>query len=278
MLKPIFITATSLSDAWFQALYKCVDQGRNFTIDQGSFEGQDRREFDFFTVHITHPDKGELLPQLPEGSLIPNPVEEGYLTTYLPYLMTGEEKEGEAYTYGQRICKSELLTRTKDFEAFKKWLPLSIFNEKTGIHYAQDQFTEISADNNAPYKKWLNQMELMIWTYKNKGHRNNQMIMQIGQPSDMALKDPPCLRHIDTRIQDGKLHFMPYFRSWDLFGGFPANLAAIELMKQYCADEIGVGNGEIIASSKGLHIYDYVFEIAEVIRGKSIEEFRDNQI
>jgi len=64
-------------------------------------------------------------------------------------------------------------------------------------------------------------------------------------------------------------------RTWDLFGGFPANLAAIEMMKQYCAAQIGVENGEIIASSKGLHIYDYVFEIAEAIRGRSMDEFRE---
>ncbi len=67
----------------------------------------------------------------------------------------------------------------------------------------------------------------------------------------------------------------PYFRSWDLFGGFPASLAAIEMIKQYCAEQIGVENGEIIASSKGLHIYDYVFEIAEATRGRSMDEFRE---
>ncbi len=47
------------------------------------------------------------------------------------------------------------------------------------------------------------------------------------------------------------------------------------MMKQYCAEQIGVDNGEIIASSKGLHIYDYVFEIAEAIRGRSMDEFRN---
>ena len=68
--------------------------------------------------------------------------------------------------------------------------------------------------------------------------------------------------------------FFPYFRSWDLFGGFPANLGAIELMKQYCANEIGVENGEIIVTSKGLHIYNYVWGIASAIRGKKIEDFK----
>jgi thymidylate synthase len=233
-LNPIFIKATTLSDAWFQTIYRCVEQGREFTIDQGSFEGQKRLEFDFVTIQINQPWVTPLLPKVNPLLGFPDPVEEGYLDDYLPYLMTGQEKEGESYTYGQRLCSVKI--------------------SETKI---------------------LSQMERMIKTYKDNGHRNNQMILQVGQPSDMLLQDPPCLRHIDTRIQDGKLHFFPYFRSWDLFGGFPANLAAIEMMKQYCADQIGVENGSIIASSKGLHLYDYVWEIAEAIRGRAINEFRN---
>ena len=259
-LNPIFIKATSFSDAWFQTVYACVEHGREFTIDQGSFAGQKRLEFDHITVQITHPGTLPLLPKLNPLLNIPDPVAEGYLDEYLPYLMTGEIQDGEAYSYGNRICKvnpfvledvnSDLLIPSLLGVVDQKILTLDYSNS------------------------FFNQMELMIWTYKNKGHRNNQMILQVGQPSDMLLKDPPCLRHIDTRIQDGKLHFFPYFRSWDLWGGFPANLAAIELMKQYCAAEIGVENGEIIASSKGAHIYDYVVDLAGMIRGKTYQEFK----
>lgn len=249
MLNPIFIKATDLSDAWFQTLYKIIEKGRVFTIDRGSFEGQKRLEFDFITVHITHPETVPLLPKINPDLGIPNPVDEKYLDDYLTYLMTAEEKEGESYTYGQRICKFSAKKMQEDL-----------------IH--QDMIVK----ENSNFV--CNQMELMIWTYKNKGYRNNQMILQVGQPSDMLLLDPPCLRHIDTRISDGKLHFYPYFRSWDLGGGFPANLAGIELMKQYCASMIGVENGEIIASSKGLHLYGYYFEIAEKIRGKKIKDLR----
>ncbi len=46
------------------------------------------------------------------------------------------------------------------------------------------------------------------------------------------------------------------------------------MMKEYMAGEIGVEPGETIASSKGLHLYDYVFELGEILRGKTIEEFR----
>jgi thymidylate synthase len=125
---------------------------------------------------------------------------------------------------------------------------------------------------------FLNQVELLIWTYKNKGHRNNQMILQVGQPTDMLLQDPPCLRHIDTRIQDDKLHFYPYFRSWDLWGGFPANLAGIQMMKEYIAAEIGVGDGEMIASSKGLHLYDYSFDLVKCLRMRDDIQLKEGKI
>ncbi|MDY7032918.1 MAG: thymidylate synthase, partial [Thermodesulfobacteriota bacterium] len=69
---------------------------------------------------------------------------------------------------------------------------------------------------------------------------------------------------IDMRIKDEILFFYPYFRSWDLWGGFPANLAAIAVLQKYMADEIGIENGPIIASSKGLHIYGYVEELAKI--------------
>lgn len=63
-LNPIFIKATTLSDAWFQTIYRCVEQGREFTIDQGSFEGQKRLEFDFVTIQINQPWVTPLLPKV----------------------------------------------------------------------------------------------------------------------------------------------------------------------------------------------------------------------
>jgi thymidylate synthase len=70
---------------------------------------------------------------------------------------------------------------------------------------------------------------------------------------------------IDTRISEGKLHFVVYFRSWDLWGGFPANLAGIQILKEYMAGEIGVEDGELIAMSKGLHLYDYSWDLARAV-------------
>ena len=108
------------------------------------------------------------------------------------------------------------------------------------------------------------QMKEVIRMYREDGHATNQAYMAVGGPETLLLKDPPCLRGIDTRIKENRLHFVVYFRSWDLWNGFPANLGAIQLLKEYMAESIGVEDGEIIAASKGLHLYDYVWELAEL--------------
>jgi len=107
------------------------------------------------------------------------------------------------------------------------------------------------------------QIVKVIDMYKKYGYNTNQAFMTVGNPETLDLPDPPCLRSIDTRIRYGKLHFICYFRSWDLWGGFPSNLAAIQLLKEYMASEIGVEDGEMVISTKGLHLYDYSWELAK---------------
>jgi thymidylate synthase len=107
------------------------------------------------------------------------------------------------------------------------------------------------------------QIAEVIKMYKENGFNTNQAFMAVGDSQSISLSDPPCLRMIDTRIRDDKLHFIVYFRSWDLWAGFPSNLAAIQLLKEYMSSEIGVGDGELIAMSKGLHLYEYAWELAK---------------
>lgn len=91
----------------------------------------------------------------------------------------------------------------------------------------------------------------------------NQCTIEIARPEDFGMKDPPCLRLIDCRIRYGALHFFLYFRSWDLWSGFPPNMASLELLKQWMAKEIGVKNGTLNAWSKGLHLYDFQWKYAK---------------
>ncbi len=109
------------------------------------------------------------------------------------------------------------------------------------------------------------QIAEVIRMYKEDGFNTNQAYMAVGDAQSIFLSDPPCLRGIDTRIREGKLNFALYFRSWDLWAGFPSNLAAIQLLKEYMAEEIGVEDGELIATSKGLHLYEYSWELAKTV-------------
>lgn len=141
-------------------------------------------------------------------------------------------------------------TSTEYIEAYLPYLMTA--HRKEGEQYTYGQYLET-------------QIAEVIRMYREDGYNTNQAYMAVGDEKSISLSDPPCLRGIDTRIRDGKLHFIAYFRSWDLWAGFPSNLAAIQLLKEYMASEIGVADGEVIASSKGLHLYEYSWELARAV-------------
>ena len=245
-LKPVFIDAFDLDDAWFQCLSTILDKGCIYTITRGSYEGQKRLEFDFISIRVRKPSH-QIIPIIPEGMSIPAPTDMDYIQGYLGYLLTGAKTATEDYTYGERLVDPKVRVKQN----------LS----------GRELITEMPLN--------VNQIEEVIKMYKEKGPGTNQAVMEIGMPSDIKLIDPPCLRLIDTRLRYGKLHFILYFRSWDLWGGFPSNLGGLQLVKQYMAEEIGVEDGEIIAVSKGLHLYDYAWELA-MLRTNKKRDFKIN--
>jgi thymidylate synthase len=248
MLNIVSIKATTIPDAWHQLIMSIMDNGKVFKIDEGSYSGDYRLEFDFVIIQILHPEIRPFEPELPDdmkNAGIPNPVAPGYIEggegfegdPYVLYLMSSEKKSEEDYTYGQRLNRANPV----DPDKYEHYIKRCNFD----------------------------QVQYVIDKYKTGKIRNNQLCMSIAQPGDMLLKDPPCLQLIDTRIQDGKLHFTTYFRSWDLWGGLPANFGGIQCLKEHMAEQIGVDPGETIGVSKGLHIYSYVWELAELRRRKT---------
>jgi thymidylate synthase len=234
-LSPVFVDAFDLDDAWFQTLSAILDKGRVYTITRGSYKGAKRLEFDYAVVRVRKPSH-QIIPIIPEGLNIPPPTDMEYIQGYLSYLLTGAKTETEDYTYGERLVDPKVrITERKDGRQMLRELPLGV-----------------------------NQIDEVIRMYKEEGFGTNQAVMEIGMPSDIMLQDPPCLRLIDTKVRDHKLHFFLYFRSWDLWGGFPSNLGGLQLVKQYMAEMIGVDDGEIVAASKGLHLYDYSWEVAKI--------------
>lgn len=234
-LEVVFIKAFDLSDAWYQCLERIMEVGHEYKIDRGSYEGQRRKEFDFVIIQITNPSNRPLVPVIPEGLGLPPPTSMDYIEKYMEYLITDYKKPDEDYTYGERLVNAKVK------------LNLEIEGRNISGEF--------------PYS--FNQIDKAIEILK-AAPGTNQALLQVGQCSDMGLNDPPCLRQVDLRVRYSKLHFFPYFRSWDLVGGFPSNLAALQLLKEYMAKEIGVEDGEIIAQSKGLHVYEQCWDYAKI--------------
>lgn len=214
------LNARDLPEAWWLALRAVMKNGREYTIERGSYAGQKRKELDFVVVWIAKPSTRPIIPTVPEGVIPPTDMPHvwDYFTNYI--ISPGIHSKNEQYTYGDDISP---------------------------------QFLEI------------------IRMYQEDGFNTNQACMSIGNRDSILLKDPQCLRLIDTRVMNGKLNFFVYFRSWDLYTGFPMNLAAIQLLKEAMAEELGVEDGEILALSKGLHLYDHSWKIGMLASNLTVD-------
>jgi thymidylate synthase len=218
------IRATTIPDAWFQALYQLIDclknkrGARRYNVQTGSDAGQDRLEFDFAILHITQPSARPLTPHIPEHLGIPPVSDEKYEQEYLSYLLSPVRQPNEHYTYGERFT--------------------------IGFEHAIKYYKKYGFDTNRICFEIARPEDLLLYDLKT------------GDGSS------PCLRLIDTRVINNKLNFVCYFRSWNLWNGMPNNLSAIQQAKELMASEIGVEDGELIAISKGLNIRAYNLEVA----------------
>ena len=74
---------------------------------------------------------------------------------------------------------------------------------------------------------------------------------------------------IDTAIKDGIMYWHVYFRSWSLWSGFPSNLAALQIAKEYMVGRLRdhgleIKDGPLLASSMKLHLYEHEFDLAKM--------------
>lgn len=230
----MYIKAKTIPDAWFQALYNLIDydedrklkNGVLYQIDQGSYEQSWRLEYPFVAIEIDHPLEKPLLPDLPPHTNLPPIADMAYVYQYfIEYFMGTEIPPNTAYSYGTRI--NQIL----------RWNEVRDYN--------------------------MPQLDILIERLKEHPH-SNQLILQIAEPSDLLLVDPPCLRSIALKVIDGDIDLHVYFRSNDLWSGFPVNLACMSLFLKYLTVMAEYGSGKIYYFSSGLHLYHHNFEHAAI--------------
>ena len=230
-MDPFFLKAKTISDAWFQLIYNIFDHSYTQNIQRGSFEKEQYRlQYPGIAVYVEHPGD-DIVPTIPLGLGIPSPTSMEYIEDYFAnYLMDPNISENETYRYSSRIH-----------------YPMP--QGETQLQRAMDMLKETPL--------------------------TNQAVVEIGTPEyydvcygkDDKL-DPPCLRLLDFKAVPYenrlRLTVTAYFRSWDLWAGFPSNLGGLELLKQYVAGETGLESGPMYAYSAGAHIYGYQEELAKI--------------
>lgn len=111
------------------------------------------------------------------------------------------------------------------------------------------------------------QLPGVIELLNKSGGSTNQACISVGDKDSIKLNDPPCLRVIDFKVVEDKLAMSLFFRSWDIFVGFPENLGGLQLLKEYILMhlEFPVYDGSIIAYSSGAHIYEQYFPLVNLL-------------
>lgn len=179
----------------------------------------------------------------------------------------------------QRRCELDMFAMLIKYPSARPLIPDAPpgrgFPAPTSMEYVEGYFNRylmsgLRAENEEyTYGEDLEmQIEEVIKILKEGKYNQNQTCMSVGNAKSILLKDPQCLKVLQVRVRYGKLHFIVYFRSWDLWAGFPSNLAGLQLLKEYMACEVGLEHGCTIALSGGLHLYEYSWELAEKVLGK----------
>ena len=243
MLKPIFIEARDLDDAWFQILWNISKFGRRYHITSGSYEGHDRVALDFCSGFIHLPHTRPLAPRMPEASPLPAPTTDEDIEHYFAnYLMDSNTEPNEHYRYATWIAGGE---------------------HKLKIVGKNCEIDTILVPN---------QIEWIIKHFKERGLGNEHCYLQVGYPEsslvyDLPYSNPserktsPCLRGLDFRVIDGQLTTHVIYRSWDAYSGWPTNMGGFALLNEYVADALNIEPGPLSFSCKSLHCYDFHLDI-----------------
>ena len=213
---PVNLKCTNLEDAWVRSMYHAISIGRPYLVTEGSRAGQHRLTMDVAHININHPELRPLYPTGKPGQVVP--IDEKAITQYF-----------ENYVYSDSPPKPD-------------------------EHYNYSEYIYPLANAIMDY-------------YRKFGPGNAHCSIRVGSPNcfldyfeaykdETSRKTTPCLLTIDTRIIDNHLCFYVYYRSWDLFSGFPLNMAGFQLLKETMSGYIGVENGPTVAVCKDLHLYE----------------------
>ncbi|MFH1801519.1 MAG: hypothetical protein ABH804_01660 [archaeon] len=249
----VYIEARDLDDLYFQSVMGALKHGELNPVEEGSHAGSIRLEFPGFGCCVKNPTTRPLAPSTREG--IPVATDDEAIHKYFQnYLLDGRLEPNEHYRYSTWISGIQ-----------NPNIPL----EHKGI----------------PRGTRLNQLEWCVKHFTEKGYGTNHCAITVGCAEGLQRYDWPyknesergtteCLRGISLKIRkENQLDVSTFWRSWDLYNGFPENLGGFAHLIEYTANLINatkkeeqseVKPGRLYAYSDGLHIYSHSLDLAKL--------------
>lgn len=164
----------------------------------------------------------------------------------------------EAYTYGERL----------------KAFPLELYDQSMYSSYLNNWSTSNLSDirkelRKAISGKKLNQQKVIVEKLKSFPE-NKGAIAILWEPiiDNFGLREvwrTPCLVVVQAMIRDKKLFLTAYFRSNDMYGGWPLNMFGLRAFQKELAAMIDrkLNLGPLTSISHSAHIYESSWQAAE---------------
>lgn len=243
------IEAWNLPDAWYQAVKTVLEDGGDYSVGRGSEETPTKKVA--ASIEVNNPSDRPLVHEKA-------PTDGSYLNEYLlDYLFSGDKKEGEEYTYGERMRNAQ----SKDGGSVDQ------------IEEVIKRLTDEPMDRQCT----------VVLRHPEDIYSDDPPCMTVldievvpGTDEDQTL--PNGFPREDEPGQGRELNFYPYFRSWDAYAGFPTNLGGLQLLKEWMADRVSAEDGKLTAFTKNLHLYKRNYDEAEELcEPESTDSFSDRQ-
>lgn len=128
------ITGKTIDDVWRDSMWCCIRNGYFYTVEQGSYKGQLRKQLDYVVIIVEQPGSKPLAVKVPETLGFSSPTSETKIYNYfINYLISDAAPQNTQYTYGQFITSQidQVINKLKNSNGNTNQATITIGNEKS---------------------------------------------------------------------------------------------------------------------------------------------------
>jgi len=115
-------------------MWCCIRNGYFYTVEQGSYKGQLRKQLDYVVIIVEQPGSKPLAVKVPETLGFSSPTSETKIYNYfINYLISDAAPQNTQYTYGQFITSQidQVINKLKNSNGNTNQATITIGNEKS---------------------------------------------------------------------------------------------------------------------------------------------------